>query len=147
MRTRAGSLLESPPTMQTKTLLLVGAAGLLMLTMGRARASTIVVAGAPRQDYPSPSAIAAASAGRVLEGLFAGFRNTPTPGAVANAAAREDAREAVRAGDSYYGLGSIAWYAGNTEAAREAVRAGDSYYTGPAAIVDAWTVDNSAYAY
>lgn len=133
--------------METKTLLLAGAAGLLLLTMSRPRASTVVVAGAPRQDYPSPSAIAAASAARVLEGLFSGFRNTPTPGAVANAAAREDARAAVRAGDSYYGAGSVAWYAGNTEAARAAVRAGDTYYTGPAAIADAWTVDNSASAY
>lgn len=116
--------------------IILAAAALLLLAPRRATAATTTtVQGAPRLDYPSPSALAGQLAGAVIEGLRFGFRASPTPGAVVNSAPQEAARAAVRANDPYYGAGALAWYAGNAEEARAAVRAGDPYYTSTA---EAW---------
>ena len=113
-------------------LMMIGAAALLL--MPRAQATTrTVVSGAPRQDYTPGTIAAANAAARVVAALWPGVSFNTNPAAKANPAAVEDARNAVRAGDPYYGsTGEIAWYAGNAEAARAAVREGDSYYTDPA---------------
>jgi hypothetical protein len=126
--------------MKPATLVLLAGAGLLLLMPRRAAAQpAATVAGAPRQDYANPFALAATEAARALAGIITGYRATPTAGDTANSLARETARDAVRAGDPYYGDASLDWYRGNTEEARAAVRQGDAYYLGDGV----WTVDQS----
>lgn len=139
--------------MQSKYLILAAAAALLLMRKPAAAAASTGAATAPRapigtagnmttsgpqRQYFDPVGVAAQFANRVLSS-WGDVSRQNLPAATANP---EGARNAVRAGDSYYGLGAIAWGAGNIEAARDAVRAGDTYYTSrDDLIADAWAVD------
>lgn len=112
-------------------LLLLG--GLLLLASrkttaqaSRTNAAAAVPTRAAGIDYSTPTAVAEKLA-QVVNRLT---RGTPIKADPQAAGTVEMARNAVRAGDTYYGAGSVAWYANNNDAAREAVRAGDAYYGG-----------------
>lgn len=113
--------------------ILIAAAGALLLLGRKANAAApplVVIKGQPTaQDYPTPGRVAEALAAPVLNMIFGRTGIAATAPKGSTGTGTEDARNAVRAGDTYYGGGAVAWYANNNEAARAAVREGDAYYS------------------
>lgn len=121
--------MPAPKIPPVALLLMGGALWLMVRRKAVAATSTVIPVRAAGVSASNPPALASALA-EVALGLSKGltFKSDAKTEALRQATA-EDARAAVRAGDSYYGEGAWAWFAGNSEAARAAVREGDAYYT------------------